>query len=312
MTKTQSRSRTRAPVGKQARGKRKPRKSFYQRNSRQLVLGGLGLLVVLVFLMTRGGSSEDSSGTSAFTGGDFHSLIADPQNPGRIFAGGHQAVAVSNDGGGTWKQVDSLEDADAMGWGMDQNAVYLGGHPGLSVSSDGGKTFSQKNDGLPATDLHSLGAGGGVLYAGSPAGLLASTDGANSWQIRNPQGARSFMGRILVEPGRPEHLIAPDMASGVVESNDGGRSWKSLGGLDSAQWVSWDPANVARIVASGGGAAVQTRDGGQTWSGIDLPAGTTIVEVDPTDSEVLYAGAHDGERVSVQVSRDGGDSWQNP
>lgn len=102
----------------------------------------------------------------------------------------------------------------AMGWGFENNAVFLAGHPGLSISADGAKTFTPRNDALPATDLHSFGAGAGVLYAGSPAGLLVSTDGASSWEIRNPQGARSFMGRILVDPNQPDHLIGSDLASG--------------------------------------------------------------------------------------------------
>lgn len=97
-----------------------------------------------------------------------------------------------------------------------------------------------------------------------------------------------------------------------MESRDGGRTWAKLGGLEAAQWVSWNPANVTRIVASGDGRAMTTQDGGLSWSDISPPAGSSIVELDPIDPQVLYAGIHDGERVSVKVSRDGGGTWQNP
>lgn len=311
MAKVQARSKSRIHRKHPGRG-RKPRQSFYQRNRKQILLAGVGVLAAAIFLGTRSGPSESSSSAGAFTGGDFHSLVADSTNPGRIYAGGHEAVAASDDRGKTWQDVESLQGADAMGWGFDQETVYLGGHPGLSVSTDGGRTFGQSNRGLPATDLHSVGAGGGVVYAGSPAGLLASTDGTKTWQIRNPRAAQSFMGRILVEAAQPEHLIAPDLSAGVVESRDGGRSWDRLGGLKSAHWVSWDPKDVSRIVASGGGQSVESRDGGQTWKSLDVPAGSTIVELDPNDPQVLYAGAHDGERVSVKVSRDGGSTWLSP
>src|SRR3989442_6993082 len=71
----------------------------------------------------------------------------------------------------------------------------------------------------------------GIVYLGSPkAGLLASTDGGNSWQVRNAQAGRSFMGTILVDPTDSARLIAPDMAAGLSVSNDGGRTWKPLGG----------------------------------------------------------------------------------
>lgn len=78
------------------------------------------------------------------------------------------------------------------------------------------------------------------------------------------------------------------------------------------QWVSWDPANITKIVASGAGRTVTTQDGGATWTEISPPKGTAIVELDPKDSQLLYAGIHDGERVTVKVSRDGGGTWQNP
>lgn len=312
MNKTRPPARNRARRGKANKKAKTRRPSVYARNRNKFFLGALALGALGVFLLNRGGSEEGSQSPTAFTGGDFHSLAADPSNPGRIYAGGHQAVAVSDDGGKSWRGVQSLEGADAMGWAFTQTAVLLAGHPGLSISEDGGQAFSRGNEGLPATDLHSLGAADEVLYAGSPAGLLASTDGGASWQVRNPRASQSFMGRILVNPARPDHLVAPDMSSGVVESTDGGRTWRSLGGLEGADWVSWDPVNPARIVATGGGRAVQTQDGGRTWNSLELPSGASMVEVDPNDPEVLYAGVHDGERVAVYVSRDGGGSWQRP
>lgn len=308
VNKTRPRSGS-APRGKASK-KKSRRRSFYARNRNKVFLGALALVALGVFLLNRGGSEEGSASATAFTGGDFHSLVADPSKPGRIYAGGHQAVALSVNGGRTWEEVESLEGADAMGWGFTETAVFLAGHPGLNVSKDGGQAFGQANQGLPATDLHSFGAAGEVLYAGSPAGLLASTDGGASWQVRNRSASQSYMGRILVNPAEPDHLVAPDMSSGVVESRDGGRSWRSLGGLDGAAWVSWDPANPARIVATGGGRAVRTEDGGRTWTILELPSGASIVEVDPNDAQALYAGVHDGERVTVYVSKDGGGSWQ--
>lgn len=59
-----------------------------------------------------------------------------------MWVGGHEAVSVSIDGGTTWRQVDSLANRDAMGWGIDLPTLYVSGHPGLTVSSDGGKTFT--------------------------------------------------------------------------------------------------------------------------------------------------------------------------
>lgn len=267
-------------------------------------------LAVIVFLATRPGAPEGPSAT-ALTGGDFHSMIVDPENIDRVFAGGHTAVSVSTDGAKTWREVDSLENADAMGWAFTDEEILVGGHPGISVSPDGGKTFRQDNQGLPSTDIHALGGGGGMIYAASPqAGVFASTDGRKSWEVRNPRAGRSFMGRILVNHQNADHILAPDMGGGVAESRDGGRTWKDLGGVRGAMWVTWDQSQPSRIVASGQDRAVLSTDGGASWESLDVPEGVQIIDMAPTDSDLLYAGRHDGEKVTVFVSRDGGRIWK--
>jgi photosystem II stability/assembly factor-like uncharacterized protein len=287
-----------------------PRQSFYQRKRRIIWWGAaVALAVAISVLAGRGGGDQITSG--AFTGGDFHSLVVDPQNPRRIFAGGHEAVSVSTDGGMTWRQISSLEDRDAMGWGFDREFIYVGGHPGLSVSSDDGKVFRVRDDGLPATDIHALGSGGGVLYAASPAvGLFASADGGNSWDVINTDKGRAFFGRILVDPADPEHVIAADTLSGVSESYDGGRSFNEIGGLEWASWVSWDPENRKRIVASSPGGAALSDDGGNTWRPLSPPAAGSILELDPTAPQMIYAGVHEGSTVDLFVSNDGGQTWE--
>lgn len=310
---TRSESKSVPRSRKKAKGKRK-RQSFVEHNRRQIVLGGMILVIAAtaVAIYRSTATTDATKGRGGFTGDDFHSLVADPSKPNRLVVGGHEGVAVSEDGGRNWQEIESLENADAMGWGFDEGAVYLGGHPGLRVSADGGKTFTERNEGLPETDIHSLGAGGGILYAGLPAGLAVSTDGGKSWRIQNRQAARSLMGRILVDPSDPKHLLAADMAEGVVETRDGGQSWKGLGGADGAHWISWDPSTTARIVTSGVGRFVESTDGGDTWSSIEVPVGTGLVEVNPHDPQMLYAGLHEGNRVSIMVSRDGGATWTRP
>ena len=46
---------------------------------------------------------------------------------------------------------------------------------------------------------------------------------------------------IAVDGGDPEHLYAPDMQAGVVESSDGGRTWEPLGSPGMAMSVSTTP-----------------------------------------------------------------------
>jgi photosystem II stability/assembly factor-like uncharacterized protein len=275
-----------------------------------LLVGGL-LIAGAVAWFSR--ADDRASPQTAVVGGDLHSLVADPTRSDRLYVGGHEAVSVSEDGGRTWSRIESLDDADAMGWAFLDGAVVVGGHPGLSVSTDGARTFVRSNEGLPATDIHSVGGSGEVLYAASPAaGVLRSSDGGRSWEIISLEAGRSFMGPILVDPVDDQHLVASDMSAGVVESHDGGRTWRSLGGIQGTMWVSWDRRDVRHIVASGMSGAVQTRDGGATWVPLDVPAGVMLVEVSAEDPGRLFAAAHDGSAAELWVSDDGGGTWQRP
>jgi photosystem II stability/assembly factor-like uncharacterized protein len=252
---------------------------------------------------------QDAQGARAFVGGDLHSLAADPAT-GRLYVGGHQGVAASDDGGKNWTQLDTLNDADAMGWAFTDGAVLVGGHPGISVSTDGGRTFERANEGLPATDIHGLGSDGETLYAASPqVGILTSTDGGQTWDVVTDRAGQSFMGRILVDPDDPSHLVAPDMGSGAVESTDGGRTWSALGGVQGAMWVSWETGDAEHLIVSAIGQAVESTDGGATWNPMEIPGGASIVEIDPTDPRTLYAAVHEGQNAVVWTSTDAGETW---
>lgn len=318
MTKTNTSKRAKGmgrPATRSAAPRRpKGRPAARHRSRGTLVawLAAVGLGVVATIVLTRPDTGTSSPGRP-FVGGDLHSLVMAPAPTSRLYVGGHEGVAASVDGGRTWRQVESLEGADAMGWAFTDEAVLVGGHPGLFVSEDGGRTFRQDNDALPATDIHALGSGAGVIYAASPQlGVFASTDGGASWEVRTDQVGQGFMGSILVDPRDPDHLIAPDMQAGAVESSDGGGSWGVLGGVPGAMWVSWDPADTDRILVSGLGQAAQTQDGGRTWAQVPVPEGASVVEIDPDDPDTLYAAVHEAADAVVWTSRDGGSTWSMP
>ncbi|MFN8233178.1 MAG: hypothetical protein U0V56_06820 [Actinomycetota bacterium] len=271
---------------------------------------GVAILGIALIAITWLGSGAEPN-QAAYVGGVLHSLAVMTDGGGRIFAGGHDAVTASNDGGRSWVSVPSLDDADAMGWAFLDGAIWVGGHPGVQVSTDGGTTFEPRNEGLPATDIHALGGIGSTLYAASPdAGFLVSTDEGASWQVRNPVVGHGFMGVILVDPDDVGHVVATDMAAGIAETVDGGRSWRPLGGVSGARWVSWDPRDRDVLLVAGAGEAVLSDDGGRTWTTVDVPAGSGIVTIDPVNPDRWYAGALTWEgTLDVSISRDAGASW---
>ena len=318
MTKTNTRKRAKG-TGRPVRGRASPRRrgrppAARHRSRRTLVtvLVVVGLGAAAALALSRAGTDPSSPGRP-FVGGDLHSLVMAPAATSRLYVGGHEGVGVSTDGGRSWRQIESLAGADAMGWAFTDEGTLVGGHPGLFVSVDGGQSFRQDNEGLPATDIHALGSGEGVIYAASPQlGVFASTDSGVSWEVRTDQVGQAFMGSILVDPRDPDHLVAPDMRAGAVQSSDGGRSWSVLGGVPGAMWVSWDPADTDRVVVSGMGQASLTRDAGRTWARLPVPDGASVVEIDANDPDTLYAGVLEETEAVVWISRDGGSTWTMP
>ncbi len=276
---------------------------------------GAGAAAVLVaasvgaYLANQGNEAAPSTTATAaapVVGGDLHTLTAIKD---ALYVGGHAAAAVSHDGGRRWNSIPSLDGADAMGWAVTPTAVLAGGHPGLFRSSDNGATFSAVTGAAAVPDVHALGGTGNTVYLGSPqAGLLASTDGGSSWQVRNAAAGRSFMGTILVDPTRPERLLAPDMSAGLTSSADGGRTWTPVGGPGRAMAAAWNPVNIREIVAVGMDGGARSADGGATWQPITVPAGSSAVAYAP-DGRTLYAGALDGEQALTFRSTDNGATW---
>ncbi len=270
---------------------------------------GLLAMACATLAACSGESARPNSDSSAgVTGGDFHSLVADPLVADRLYVGGHSAAARSDDGGATWTPVAALDSADAMGWAISPEEIWVSGHAGLNLSVDGGLTFAQQNAALPDSDVHAFGAAAGTLFAAGPGtGVAASVDSGRTWTIISSDAGQAFFGRIVVDPADPARLLAADIQKGVSRSDDGGRTWTPLGS-DPATWVS-SVDGLATIYASGT-MPQRSTDGGATWSALDVPDGASLVEA--SGGGTLYAGVHDGEAVTVWSSADEGATWTRP
>lgn len=316
MAKTQTRPVPRKAQQKGKPGRKKPPPPWYMKYTWLPWVVGLGVVAIVLFALRSESADAPAPGvsvTNPVVGADLHSLVVDPDDPETLYIGSHQGVSISSDGGKTWEVVESLNGADAMGWAFTDDAILVGGHPGLSVSTDDGATFEQRNDGLPSTDVHALGAGREVIYAGlAGVGTFASTDGAETWEERSKDVGGAFMGRIVVDPADDDHLLAPDMQGGAMESSDGGRTWESLGGVQGAMWVTWDEKDTDRIIVTAQGSAAESTDGGTTWDALEIPQGASLVEFSPHDSELLFAAVLEAPEASVYVSKNGGDTWTRP
>ena len=288
-----------------ARAKRDERR-LQLRNWRISVAAMASVALVIALVVRNGDDISAASGEAPVVGGDLHTVFAVDD---ALYVGGHAQAAVSADAGKTWQDVGDLRGADTMGWAATGDTLLAGGHPGLYRSTNNGATFEQLSGSSAVPDVHALGGTGDVVYlASTRAGLLASTDGGTTWEVRNPDAGKSFMGTLSVDPNDTDRLIAPDMAGALATSSDGGRTWSSLGGPEGAMAAAWNPQNTNEIIAAGMQGAERSTDGGDTWTPLELPSGTSAVSYAPSGN-TLYAGVLSGEQAIVYRSTDDGNTW---
>jgi photosystem II stability/assembly factor-like uncharacterized protein len=154
-------------------------------------------------------------------------------------------------------------------------------------------------------------------------GLYVSQDGGSTWIQNESEPVRSgvIIAALAVHPGDARTIYVSMPGTGVLKSSDGGQTWSASGaGLPplSAVSLAIDPSNPAILfagvasseLAPAGGGVYRSVDGGQTWvqssAGLNPEALVLSVAVDPTNSQIVYAGDYLG---GVFVSTDGGQTW---
>jgi photosystem II stability/assembly factor-like uncharacterized protein len=116
-------------------------------------------------------------------------------------------------------------------------------------------------------------------------------------------------GNRLVGSGHPDQEGTLPTYLGVIESDDGGRAWRSVSGLGEV--------DLHRIVFKHGrmyaydavlGAIVQSRDGGRTFTERFTPSGVVMIdfEVDPASARRIVASSD----TDLYRSDDGGETWR--
>jgi len=223
---------------------------------------------------------EDSAGIT--------SLKFDPSNPNKIYAGvvGKEGeIYVSNDKGGTWKKLNDHFNMLTV-WGQSQLVV-------------------DPND--PST-----------AYAATwLAGTWKTTDAGKTWELLDDAPISSTA--LSLDKTNTNTLYLADRSSPTVwKSTDNGQTWEQVADFsgDRSLLVMRVLADGDTVYAStffpslGGGKLYKSTDAGSTWNDITgtLPKGILDIEVDPTDSNIVY--------VTTNVNRafkstDGGATWSD-
>jgi len=319
-------------------------------------------------LLTQGGAGW-SARPIAHAGVSVSYAAHDPRD-GTLWASldhGHWGpkLSRSRDGGATWEDAPPIKYPE----GARFVAQYLPG-PEDDPAEAQGKRPEYKD----ATTLKVwfIGFGGadqpGVIHAGTiPGGLFTSRDGGETWALNRPlwshesRGGDLFAGEatsenvwggtpaaiaygefapgihsVVVDPRDANHLYVAVSSAGVLESTDGGESWRgrNKGMLmdylpnPEADWghdphyVTGCPAQPERMWQQNHCGVFHSADGAQTWQKVSDPEVAVHfgfpIAVDERDGRTAWVvpGRADSERMAVAgglfVARtsDGGETWE--
>ncbi len=157
----------------------------------------------------------------------------------------------------------------------------------------------------------------GGLLAGTDHGLYRTYDVTKGWEkIFLGAGINENIFVVHVSPARPQTLWVGTATSGVIESQDDGKTWvKTSGAVDNipVASITSDPKRPDYIYVGTIQAFYLSRDGGKTWNrrGGNLPLGNfTSILINPNNTdEILVSSALDTDG-GVFISTDAGNKWK--
>lgn len=194
-------------------------------------------------------------------------------------------------------------------------------------------------------DLDVVESNPAVIYAAvGPSGVWKSENNGVTWFPVFYKESTVSVGAVAVAQSSPEIIWvgtgeatcrnSVTVGDGVYKSTDGGKTWANMGLKDTRHisriLVSRGDANVVYVAAMGHlwgpnpeRGVFKTIDGGKTWAKvlfIDQNTGICDLEMDPANSQILYAAAYEHRRLPYHMvsggpgsgiyrSTDGGLTW---
>jgi xyloglucan-specific exo-beta-1,4-glucanase len=293
--------------------------------------------------------------------GNFDGVWFDASQPGVVYAASDvTGVFRSTDYGDHWEMRSlGLGNYEVSSFAIDPfdaNTLYAGAgafkssnKAGMYVSHDAGLTWRL----LPATTANGITfrrfrttnviapdpAHQGVIVTGSrETGLWRTTDSGLTWthvytapltrapvfvayEDDPPDPHPAPVSAVVFDPADPSRVYAGLDGFGVVESSDGGLSWKPInGGLPASAAIKYLAVGAGQVLYAAAGVAgvYKSLDGGGRWQAVNgfgsaLTLGDrawiTSVAVHPADADIAYVSVATYDDANVWATSDGGATW---
>ncbi|HKW96473.1 MAG TPA: YCF48-related protein [Bryobacteraceae bacterium] len=194
---------------------------------------------------------------------------------------------------------------------VNQQVGYAAGKANTILkTTDGGKTWARLLESRDGVDFHSIVFTSPTDGWATGRSLLHTSDGGESWQPAVPlPGPEGFGGGSMLGSARMQ-LHVPTMGAGVFRSDDGGRTWKSMGDVLRNDWETvffvddqhgWVAGNYGRLGA--------TVDGGATWKELPPPLKGHFTKIQFISPQVGWLLPQGGSQGGPLATTDGGATW---
>ncbi|MCH7992646.1 MAG: hypothetical protein IIC35_09545, partial [Gemmatimonadetes bacterium] len=253
---------------------------------------------------------------------DHHALWIDPNDPDHLIIGSDGGVSASWDGGAYWRMFDNIALGQFYTVSFDmRDPYYVCG--GLQDNNPWcGPSNTRGFHGIRNQDWYETAYGDGFWTVVDPTDstiVFSESQGGNMNRYDLVTGEKTPM-RPITGPrengdtakvyrfnwNAPLLISRHDPATIYLASNflmrsrDRGMSWEEVGGVDLTKQIDRDDLSIMGV--AGDQPMISMHDGTATYGNI-----TTVAESRFTP-DVIYVGTDDG---NVQVTLDGGDSWEN-
>jgi len=241
---------------------------------------------------------------------NIESLAIDPRNPNVIYVGTWHLPWKTIDSGHTWISIKKgwIDDSDVFSIVLDPrnpDRIFASACTGVYSSDDAAGRF-QKLKGIPNSarrtrKLYLHPSDGNIVFAGTTEGLYRSIDAGRTWKLISARNV--IVNDIVVDVRRPGRVLLATDRSGIMRSENGGRSFlPSNRGFVHRQVAGLlvDHHNPAAIYAGvindkDFGGVFVTSDTGQHWKQIsDGLDGRDVFTLRQTHDGLVLAGTNRG------------------
>jgi photosystem II stability/assembly factor-like uncharacterized protein len=228
-------------------------------------------------------------------------ILADPRRRGRVTVGTHEGIFRSDDAGESWRRLSAPKPELGV-WSLarhpeESDTLFAGYEPcAIHRSTDDGATWTKL-----------------VVDVTFPA-VSASPD--------IPKRVIS----IAVDPGNPREMYASIEVGGLLQSLDGGASWRNIidglyidEGFVDIHSVAVNTVRPGQLTIATRFGVFRSDDRGAHWRNLEAPlmrpigSYCRVLRYAPNDANTLYLAAandFDGDRGALFISENNGASWR--